>query len=37
MSKQEGLGGIGRRPAALGADQGRRNDRREELCAESHS
>jgi hypothetical protein len=37
MSKQEGLGGSGRPAAALGADQARRNDGREEPCAELHS
>jgi hypothetical protein len=37
MSKQEGLGGSGRPAGALGTDQTRCNDRREEPCAGSHS
>jgi hypothetical protein len=37
MSKQEGLGGIGRQAGALDADRARRNHRREEPCAELHS
>lgn len=37
MSKRERLGGISRQAAAFGADQARRNDRREEPCAKSHS
>jgi hypothetical protein len=37
MSKREGLGGSDRPPTGLDAGQARRNDRREELCAELHS
>jgi hypothetical protein len=37
MSKREGPGGSGRPATALGAGQARRNDRREEPCAELHS